>query len=169
MSNDTLSFILKTSANQTLGAMAGFLQKGADHAVSIEVEEEVLLGYRLAPDMFPLVRQVQIATGVLMRGASRLAGADAHELEDTETSFAELIARCHTANTYVQGLDDAKIDASERVKMEIELGPMTMNWEGREYATLFTLPNLHFHAATAYGLLRAQGVALGKRDFLLPG
>ena len=68
----------------------------------------------------------------------------------------------------MQALDDAAINANERVTMEIPLGPMTVNWEGREYASLFILPNLHFHAATAYGLLRSQGVKLGKRDFLMP-
>lgn len=148
--------------------MASFLQKGADHAAAVEVEESVLLARRLAPDMFPLTRQIQIATSIMMRGAARLAGVEAHELEDTETSFAELIARCHRANDYVQGLDAVAIDTNACVKMEIELGPMTVNWEGREYITLFTLPNLHFHATTAYGLLRAQGVGLGKRDFLMP-
>lgn len=168
MSGDTLSYVLKMSANQTLGAMAGFLQKGADHAGASDVEESVLLGHRLAPDMFPLSRQIQIATAIAMRGASRLAGVEARELEDTETNFAELIARCHKANDYVQALDDAAINANERVTMEIPLGPMTVNWEGREYASLFILPNLHFHAATAYGLLRSQGVKLGKRDFLMP-
>ena len=167
--SDTLSFILKTSANFTLGAMASFLQKGADHAAAREVEEGVLLACRLAPDMFPLTRQVQIATSITMRGAARLAGVDLLELEDTETGFAQLIARCHTANAFVQGLDDDAINANEMTKMDIELGPMTVNWAGREYITMFTLPNLHFHAATAYGLLRSQGVSLGKRDFLMPG
>ena len=167
--SDTLSYILKTSVNQTFGAMAGFLQKAADHAVSTEVDEAVFLAYRLAPDMFPLSRQVQIATAIALRGSSRLAGVDAIELEDTETSFAELIARCQHASDIIEKFDDDTINGNERVAMEIPLGPMTVNWEGREYASLFLLPNLHFHAATAYGLLRAQGVKLGKRDFLMPG
>jgi hypothetical protein len=167
--SDTLSYVLKTSANFTLGAMASFLQKGADHAAAIEVEESVLLARRLAPDMFPLTRQVQIATSITIRGAARLAGVEPLELEDIETSFTELIKRCHTANDFVQGLDDTAINANGLTKMDIELGPMTVNWAGREYITLFTLPNLHFHAATAYGLLRNQGVPLGKRDFLMPG
>ena len=167
--SDTLAFVLKTSANQTLGALAGVLQKGADHAAAIEVEESVFLAARFAPDMFALTRQVQIATSITMRGAARLAGTDMLELEDTETSFAELIARCHTANDVVQKQDNGAINANARVKMDIELGPMTISWEGREYITLFTLPNLHFHATTTYALLRSQGVKLGKRDFLMPG
>lgn len=165
---DTLSYIVKESAQQMFGAMAGILQKAADHARETGVEESVFLAHRFSPDMFALTRQVQIATAIAIRGGTRLAGIEAVELEDTETSFAELIARCHKANEIVQGLDDDAINANARVSMEIPLGPMTVNWEGREYTSLFILPNLHFHATTAYALLRAQGVKLGKRDFLMP-
>ena len=166
---ETISYMLKTSATQTLGAMASILQKGADHALAVEVDEAVYLNHRLAPDMFPLTRQIQIMTDTVACGGARLAGLEMPETPDTETSFAQLIARCHDRLAYVQGLDDAALNANERVELEIPLGPMTVNWEGRQYLTTFVLPNLHFHAATAYGLLRAQGVKIGKRDFLLPG
>jgi len=166
--SETISYMLKTSTTQTLGAMASILQKAADHAVKVEVDEAVYLNHRLAPDMFPLTRQIQIMTDSVARGGARLAGLEMPETPDTETSFAELIARCNDRLAYVQGLDDAALDANERVEMEIPLGPMTMNWEGRQYLTTFILPNLHFHAATAYGLLRAQGLSIGKRDFLMP-
>lgn len=166
--SQTISYMLKTSATQTLGAMASVLQKGADHAAAAEVEESVFLNHRLAPDMFPLTRQVQIMTDTVARGGARLAGLEMPETPDTETSFAELIARCGDRLAYVQGLDDAALDANARVVLEIPLGPMTVNWEGRQYLATFVLPNLHFHAATAYGLLRGQGVVLGKRDFLMP-
>jgi len=145
----TISYMLKTSATQTLGAMASVLQKGADHAAAIEVD-------------------VQIMTDTVARGGARLAGLEMPETPDTETSFAQLIARCHDRLAYVQGLDDAALDANETEVLEIPLGPMTVNWEGRQYLAMFVLPNLHFHAATAYGLLRAQGVQIGKRDFLMP-
>lgn len=166
--SETISYMLKTSATQTLGAMASILQKAADHAVAAEVDEAVYLNHRLAPDMFPLTRQIQIMTDTVARGGARLAGLEMPETPDTETSFAQLIARCHDRMAYVQDLDDAALDANERVTLEIPLGPMTVNWEGRQYLTTFVLPNLHFHAATAYGLLRAQGVKIGKRDFLMP-
>jgi len=166
--SETISYMLKTSATQTLGAMASILQKAADHAVAAEVEEAVYLNHRLAPDMFPLTRQIQIMTDTVARGGARLAGLEMPETPDTETSFAQLITRCHDRLAYVQDLDDAALDANERVTLEIPLGPMTVNWEGRQYLTTFVLPNLHFHAATAYGLLRAQGVKIGKRDFLMP-
>jgi hypothetical protein len=167
--SDSISYMLKTSATQTLGAMASILQKSADHAAAIEVEESVFLNHRLAPDMFPLTRQIQIMTDTVARGGARLAGLEMPETPDTETSFAQLIARCHERLTYVQELNDASLNANELTVLEIPLGPMTVNWEGRQYLATFVLPNLHFHAATAYGLLRAQGVKIGKRDFLLPG
>ena len=166
--SETISYMLKSSVTQTLGAMASILQKAADHAAKVEVDEAVYLNHRLAPDMFPLTRQIQIMTDTCARGAARLAGLDMPETPDTETSFAELIARCHDRLAYVQGIDDAALNANERVELEIPLGPMTVNWEGRQYLTTFILPNLHFHAATAYGLLRAQGLEIGKRDFLMP-
>lgn len=166
--SDTISYMLKTSATQTLGAMASILQKGANHAATAEVDESVFLNHRLAPDMFPLTRQIQIMTDTVARGGARLAGLDMPSTPDTETSFAQLIARCHDRLAYVMGLDDAVMDANERVVLEIPLGPMTVNWEGRQYLATFVLPNLHFHAATAYGLLRAQGIKIGKRDFLMP-
>lgn len=166
---ETISYMLKTSATQTLGAMASVLQKAADHATATEVDEAVFLQYRLAPDMFPMVRQIQIMTDTVARGGARLAGLEMPETPDTETSFAELIVRCNDRLAYVQGLDDAALNASETTVLEIPLGPMTVNWEGRQYLATFVLPNLHFHAAIAYGLLRAQGVTLGKRDFLMPG
>lgn len=166
--SETISYMLKSSATQTLGAMASILQKAADHASAVDVDEAVYLNHRLAPDMFPLTRQIQIMTDTVARGGARLAGLEMPETPDTETSFAELIARCHDRLAYIEGMDDTALDANERVELEIPLGPMTVNWEGRQYLTTFVLPNLHFHAATAYGLLRAQGVKIGKRDFLMP-
>jgi len=165
--SDTMSYMLKMSTGQMMTAMAGTLTKSAAHAKAAEVEEAVFMGARLYPDMFPMSRQVQIACDVVTRGGARLAGLDLPDFPDTETSFAELIARTEKANAYVQGLSDDALQASEQTEMEIELGPMTVNWSGRQYLTTFILPNLHFHAATAYGLLRHQGVVLGKREFLM--
>lgn len=166
--SDTISYMLKTSVSQTLGAMANVLQKAADHASAIEVEEAVFLNLRLAPDMFPFKRQIQIMTDAVARGGARLAGVEMPVTPDDEKSFAELIARCKDRLAYVQGLDDAALNANEKTMLEIPLGPTTVNWEGRQYLATFILPNLHFHAATAYGLLRGQGIKIGKRDFLLP-
>jgi len=165
--SDAMSYMLKMSTGQMMAAMAGTLAKAATHAKAAEIEDSVFLNARLYPDMLPMSRQAQIACDTVTRGGARLAGLDLPEYPDTEASFADLIARTEKANNYVQGLDDDALNASEHREMEIELGPMTVNWPGRQYLATFVLPNLHFHAATAYGLLRHQGVVLGKREFLL--
>lgn len=168
MSDETFPYMVKIMTTQRLSAMGSFLQKGADYAAEIKVDEAVLLDHRFAPTMFALARQVQVATGIAKRGAARLAGETATEMENTETSFAELIARCSAVSDYIDSLDDEAISANERIKTDIRLGPKTVHWDGRDYATRFMLPNMHFHVATAYSLLRAQGVKLKKSDFLVP-
>lgn len=163
-----VSYILKASTAQTLGALKGILIKGEAHARALNVEDKVLLSARLYPDMFDVTRQVQIACDTVARGAARLAGIDMPSFPDTEQGFAELIARCEKAIAYVNSVDDAKIDANADVTLQIPMGPNTVPMEGKAYLSGFVLTNLHFHAAMAYGLLRKQGVALGKRDFLVP-
>ncbi len=164
---DTVSYMLKAASGQILTAMASNLGKAADYTKSLEIEEDVLLGSRLYPDMLPLIRQVQIAADTPARGAARLARIEMPSFPDTETSFAELRARLIAVNDYVQGIDSAAIDANALVELEIPLGPMTVNWPGRQYLSAFVLPNLHFHAAITHGLLRQAGMKLGKRDFLM--
>lgn len=164
----TVSYMLKASTNQTLGALKGLLAKGEAYAASIKCEEEALLAQRLYPDMFALPRQVQIACDTAARGAARLAGMDMPSFPDTEQTFAELIARCDKAIAYVNAVDDAVIDATASTTLEIPMGQATLQMTGQQYLQSFILTNLHFHAAMAYGLLRMQGVQIGKRDFLVP-
>lgn len=164
-----ISQIIKTASAQTLGALGGVLKKGADHAAHLKLPEEVLLNYRLFPDMFPLTRQVQIATDQLTRGAARLAGADLPSFPDVESSFAQLIERTQKANAYVQAASSEAMDKRVETTINIPIGggaemPMTCS----QYLSSFVFPNLYFHAATAYNILRHNGVALGKRDFLRP-
>ena len=166
--SDTVSYILKASTNQTIGALKSILGKAAAHAANIKVEESVLLSARLYPDMFPVTRQVQIACDTVARGAARLAGLEMPAFPDTETTFAELIERCGKAIAYVEGVSSDAIDATERTVLQIPIGPNTMPMEGRQYLSTFILPNLHFHAAICYGLLRMQGLEVGKRDYLMP-
>ncbi len=166
---DTVSTILKLSTNQTLGAMASVLAKGKQHAETTKVDGAVFLAARLYPDMHALPRQVQIGCDVAARGAARLSGAEIPSFPDTETTFDELIARCKTAIDYVNAADSAAMDANERVTLQIPMGDQTMPMEGRQFLSSFILPNMHFHAAITYSLLRMQGVVIGKRDFLMPG
>lgn len=164
----TVSYILKSSTLQTLGALKGLLAKGEAHAKALGCEESVMLAQRLYPDMFALPRQVQIACDTVARGAARLAGMDMPSFPDTEQTFAELIARCDKAIAYVSGIEDAKIDATAKTTLQIPIGPNTMPMTGEQYLQSFVLTNLHFHAAIAYALLRTQGVQIGKKDYLMP-
>ncbi|MEM6627253.1 MAG: DUF1993 domain-containing protein [Pseudomonadota bacterium] len=164
--SDTISFMLKTAAGQVFPAMAGFLAKGKAHAEATGVEEAVFMQHRLAPNMFALPTQVQIATDILALGGSRIAGVEGPSLPDNETSFDELIARIKTRLEYVQTLDAVALDADPDAVIEFPVGDSTMSLPRRIYLATFLLPNLYFHASTAYGLLRAQGVDIGKRDFL---
>ena len=164
--SDLMSYMMKSSAGQILPAMAGTLKKAKAYAAEREIEESVLLSARLFPDMHPLLRQYQMAADTVVRGAARLGGMEMPSFPDSEGNIDELIARLEAANAFVQSVDDAAIDANAMQVLEIPLGPMTVNWEGRQYLSTFVLPNLHFHASIAFSLLRHQGVSIGKRDFL---
>jgi len=166
---DTLSYVLKTSVNQILGSTRSTLKKGEEHARALGVDDSVMLAARLYPDMLPLSRQVQIACDNAARGAARLAGLDMPSFPDTETTFPELMARCEATMAFVNSTDDARINANELETLQIPLGPQTVPMQGRQYLTSFVLANMLFHATMAYGLLRQQGVVLGKRDFLVAG
>ena len=164
---DTISFMLKSATGQILPAMASTLKKGRAYAIDKGVEESVLLSARLFPDMMPLLNQYQMAAEPPARAAARIAGLEMPSFEDAETSVDELLERLEKCYQFVQAMDDEDLDARERTVMEIPLGGMTVNWEGRQYLSTFVLPNLHFHASIAFALLRHQGVEIGKRDFLM--
>lgn len=164
-----ISDMIKGSSAQTLGALGGILKKGADHAAATKVPEDIFLSFRLFPDMFPLSRQVQIATDTLARGAARLAGMELPAFPDVETSFLQLIERAQKANAYVQSVSSEAMDARAQTTVNIPIGggqeiPMTC----AAYLQGWVFPNLYFHTATAYNILRHNGVHLGKKDFLRP-
>jgi len=164
-----MSTIIKGAGVQTLGALAGVLKKGADHAAAAKLPEEVFLNFRLYPDMFPLSRQVQITCDNLARGAARLSGMDLPSFPDSETNFAQLIERTQKANAYVQAASSEAMDTRAQTVVNIPIGggkemPMTCS----QYLLSWVLPNFYFHAATAYDILRHNGVVLGKGDFLRP-
>lgn len=160
--------VLKTTTGQILLAMAGVLRKAAAHAAERNIPEENILGARLAPDMFNMARQVQIATDMAARGAARLAGSEFLSLPDTETSFEQLIERVMKAHAFIQAASNEAIEANDQQVMQIPVGPETRDMTGRAYLLNFLLPNFYFHATTAYALLRHNGVSLSKRDFLVP-
>jgi uncharacterized protein len=149
-----------------LNNLAAILEKGADYAEARRVDPGVLINSRLYPDMFPLGRQVQIASDVARKGAARLAGLEAPKLEDNETTFPELIARLQNAITYLRTLTAEQIDGSEEKSIVLPVGKETMTFEGLPYLLNFVLPNVYFHVTTTYNILRHCGVELGKKDYL---
>jgi hypothetical protein len=146
--------------------LVGILEKARANAEARGIEPEVLLNARLFPDMFPLVRQVQVATDIGKRGAERLAGDEVTFVEDTETSFGELIDRVTEVLQYMDGLSPEQIDGKEDEAITFKLRGQDVTFSGREFLLNFVLPNIYFHITTAYNILRHNGVELGKPDYL---
>ena len=149
-----------------LNALIVVLDKGAAHAAAKKVDPAVLLGWRLAPDMFALTRQVQIATDQAKNGLSRLAGVEPPKYEDTETTLEALKEWLTKTVAYIKTLDAKAIDASTDRDITFPLGPKKGQMKGADYLNHFVLPNFYFHASAAYGIVRAFGGDIGKRDFL---
>jgi len=142
--------------------------KGAHHAESQGWDPAVVLGLRLAPDMFPLIRQAQIATDICKNAVARLAAVEAPKFADDETTFDQIDARIGRALDYVQSLSaEAFADAAGRA-VQVPTRRGELHFTGQDYLYDFVLPNLHFHTSIAYALLRSAGVPLGKPDFLGP-
>jgi hypothetical protein len=149
-----------------LNALSGVLDKAAAYAAAKKVDPAVLLGWRLAPDMFALARQVQVACDQAKNGAARLAGAEPPKFEDTETSLDQLKQRIARTVTYIKTLDAKAIDASADREITFPLGPTKGQMKGGDFLNHFVLPNFYFHLTAAYAIVRHCGVELGKRDFL---
>jgi len=125
-----------------------------------------LLTFRLYPDMFPFTRQVQLACDFAARAAARLAGDEPKGFPDTETSFAELADRIAAVRAYTAGFPvEAFIGAAERV-VTIKVRGQDMSMPGLQFLTMFAIPQFHFHATTAYNVLRHNGVEIGKGDYM---
>lgn len=160
------SAIARATLSQMFAALDGVLEKGARHARAAKVEESVLLNWRLAPDMLPMRRQVEIACDIVSRGLARMAGAALPPTPEAGDTFAALRKRVAAARDFVAALDEAKIDADPGGEISFPVGAETMTLKRRAYLLNFVLPNLYFHVTTAYANLRACGVPLGKADFL---
>jgi len=152
----------------TLTALAAVLDKAAAHAAQRKIEPSVLLNTRLFPDMFPLVRQVQLTADFAKGASARLAGIEVPKFADTETTFEEVKARIAKTVDFLKTLKPAQIDGSETREITIPIGGQPQAFKGQAYLLHFALPNFFFHATTAYDILRQCGVEIGKRDFLGP-
>ena len=151
---------------QTLGALDAILDKAAAYAEAHKVDPAVLLASRLRPDMLPFVRQAQILCDNAKNIVGRLAGGEIPKFEDNEASFADIKARIKKTLDYIGGVKSGDIEAGESREIIFPLGPNKMKMKGADYVFHFALPNFYFHLTTAYGILRHNGVDIGKRDFL---
>ncbi len=151
---------------QTLGALSGILTKAATYAETKKIDPSVLINARLAPDMFPLARQIQIATDHAKGASARLAGVEMPSYPDTETTFADLQARIAKTVEFVKSLKPAQFETAATREVVLKIGGQEMKFPGATYLSHFAFPNFYFHATTAYDILRHNGVDVGKRDFI---
>jgi hypothetical protein len=142
------------------------MEKGAASAQARNFDVGVLFHARLAPDMLPFSRQIQLASDFAKNSMARLAGVDAPRFEDTEASWDELVARVKKTLEYIDTVPASALEGSETRHIKIPLRDRTVEFAGLEFLQVWALPNFFFHHVTAYNLLRHNGVDIGKRDFL---
>ncbi len=153
---------------RTLGNVGTWLDKAEAHAAAKKFDSSVYLGARLAPDMLPFSKQIQIACDAAKFCVARLAGSEAPKFEDSETSIAELRERIAKTVAYVRSVPAAQMDDSDARDISVPRRDGAMTMKGEDYLRHFVLPNFYFHVTMTYALLRHYGVDLGKGDFLGP-
>ncbi len=146
--------------------LSAILSKAAAHAQNKKIDESVFITARLAPDMFPLSRQVQIACDAVRIGSARLAEIEFPSHPDVETTFAQLQERIAKTIAFLQEIKPAQIDGKEELKISYVQREKQNNFVGQPYLLNYVLPNLYFHVMAAYAILRHNGVEIGKRDYL---
>ena len=149
-----------------LDALSAILNKAAAQAEAKKIDPAVFIQARLAPDMYPLARQVQIASDTAKGCGARLAGVDVPSYPDTETTFPELQGRIAKTREFLRGIDPQRLSGSDARPVTLKLGGQPQTFSGRDYLLRFALPNFFFHVTTAYAILRHNGVELGKMDYL---
>ncbi|CAN5329745.1 DUF1993 family protein [soil metagenome] len=147
-------------------ALSELLKKGEAFAAEKGMDPAEMLKVTLAPDMFALPRQIQIATDGAKGGIARLAGVEVPGFPDTEATFAELQDRIAKTVAFIKSIPADKVDGSEEKEIVLKIAGQDMTFQGQAYLLHFVLPNFFFHVTTAYALLRHQGVQIGKRDYL---
>jgi len=149
-----------------LGNLSSILDKAAAHAEAKKIDPAIFINARLAPDMYPLSRQVQIATDVVKGCAARLAGIEVPSYEDNEATFPELQARIAKTVAFLQSVSAEQINGSEERRVTLKVHGKDSDFSGQRYFLNFVLPNFYFHITTAYAILRHNGLELGKKDFV---
>ncbi len=149
-----------------LGNLSAILDKAAAYAEQKKIDPAVLLAARLYPDMYALTKQVQIACDFAKGAVARLAGEEPPKYEDDETTIAELKARIARTIDYIRGFTPERLDGSETREVELQIRGESVRYPGLTYLLHVATPNFYFHVTAAYGILRHNGVELGKRDFV---
>ncbi|HEY9276892.1 MAG TPA: DUF1993 domain-containing protein [Methylotenera sp.] len=153
---------------RALSNLAAILKKGEEYADAKKVEHQVLLNSRLFVDMYPLTRQVQIATDMSKGAGARLAAIEIPKYEDNEASFAELQARITKTIAFLDSINPQQLEDAESRDITITIRKADIKFSGQDYLLKWVLPNVYFHVTTAYNILRHNGVELAKQDFLGP-
>lgn len=149
-----------------LGNLSVLMDKAVAYADAKKIEHTVLLNARLYPDMFALTRQVQVASDHAKNAGARLAGIEAPKFADDETTFAELQVRIHRTITFLDTITPQQLEGSENREIVLLIHDTRHEMKGLQYLLNLAQPNFYFHVTTAYGILRHNGVEIGKRDFL---
>jgi uncharacterized protein len=149
-----------------LGNLSAILEKAAAHAEAKKIDPAVFINARLAPDMYPLSRQIQIATDMAKGCAARLAGIEIPSYADTESTFPELQARIAKTVAFLQSVSAGQIDGSEERTIKLKMHGREIVFLGQPYLLNYVLPNVYFHITAAYAILRHNGVEIGKRDYI---
>ena len=150
----------------TLKSLSHILKKGEEYADAKKIEHSVLLNARLFPDMFPLTRQIQIATDMSKGAAARLAGVEIPAYEDDETTFEQLQARIAKTIAFIESIEPAQLTDAQTRDITITVRKIELKFTGQDYLLKWVMPNVYFHVTTTYNILRHNGVELGKPDFL---
>ena len=152
---------------QMLNSLTGLLTKAEAHCAAKKIDPAVLLGSRLFPDRLPLSKQIQLASDFASKGCARLTHSEVPSTPDTEKTFEELKQRLAKTIDYVKSYKSTQFEGADSKDVTFPAGPdRTMTLKGQQFFSAVSLPNFYFHAATAHGILRHNGVEIGKRDFL---
>jgi hypothetical protein len=150
----------------SLTALSNILAKAEAHAAAKNIKPEVLPQLRLVADMFPLWRQVTIVTDHAKGASARLAGLEVPSFADTETTLAELQERIAKTIAFIATIPADAFEGAEARTITVKAGPRELTFPATQYYHGYAVPNFYFHMTTAYNILRANGVPVGKTDFL---
>ena len=149
-----------------LSNLSNILKKGEEFAKAKNFDGTVLVGSRLAPDMFPLAKQVQIACDQVKNGMARLAGVEPPKFDDNETTFEQLQERITKTLAFANSIKPEQVDGSETKEIKFSIKEWSFEFVGQQYLLTWIIPNFYFHVTTAYNILRHNGVEIGKSDYL---